>query len=66
MEGTQKLEGKNAEETVEGKAFKNIRSQLAEALAAGDKARLMLRVACTGRGRRLIFFKHYFIGAFAI
>ena len=32
-----KLEGENAEEKVEGKGFKNIRSQLAEALSAGNK-----------------------------
>ena len=32
-----KLEGKKAEQKVEWKGFKNIRSQLAEALAAGNK-----------------------------
>ena len=31
------MEGKKAEEKVEGKAFKNVRSQLAEELAAGNK-----------------------------
>ena len=31
------MEGENAEEKVEGKGFKNIRSQLAEALSAGNK-----------------------------